>query len=182
MSTTAYIALGSNLGDRAAHLRDAVRGLDALADTTVTAVSPVYETAPVGPSGQGPYLNAAAAVSTRLDAHALRRSLVTLEDASGRDRTTPRWGPRTLDLDLLLFGTQRIDTPGLTVPHPRMHERWFVLRPLGDIAAEARIPLTDDPADWPRVGELLGRVEPDELASPPTPLLEQCINTSGSKP
>lgn len=182
MSTTAYIALGSNLGDRRAHLREAVRRLGALPRTRVTAVSPVYETAPVGPAGQGPYLNAAVAVCTGLDAHALRRELVAIEDASGRDRSVPRWGPRTLDVDLLLFGDQRVDTAELVVPHPRMHERWFVLRPLCDIAPDARVPGTNNDQAGLRVAELLEQVEPDALARPPEPLVDGVPTPSGSQP
>ena len=182
VSTKAYIALGSNLGDRRSHLRDAVRRLSELPQTCVTSVSPVYETAPVGPEGQGPYLNAAVGVSTRLDATALRRALVQIEDASGRDRSVPRWGPRTLDMDLLLFGSQRVETDELTVPHPRMHERWFVLRPLCDIAPDARVPGTGHEGAGRSVAELLERVEPDALARPPEALVDAVPTPSGSQP
>jgi len=180
VKTTAHIALGSNLGDRLAHLRGALRGLAARADTRVLRVSPVYETAPVGPQDQGAYLNAAAAVQTTLSARALRRVLIGLEDAAGRDRSVQRWGPRTLDLDLLMFGGERIASDALTVPHPRLHERWFVLRPLCDIAAEARVPLAGADEPWPTVASLLEAVSPDALAAEPFALFTEAEPLAGS--
>jgi 2-amino-4-hydroxy-6-hydroxymethyldihydropteridine diphosphokinase len=133
MTVTAYVALGSNLGDRRAHL---ARALDALgaAGVTVTRASSFYETAPVGgPAGQGPYLNAVAEVRTDRPAEELLRLLLGVEAAQGRERRE-RHGPRTLDLDLLLYGDLVVDTPELTVPHPRLHERLFVLVPLAEVA------------------------------------------------
>jgi 2-amino-4-hydroxy-6-hydroxymethyldihydropteridine diphosphokinase len=127
----AFVALGSNLGDRAAHLEHALAALAALPSTRVVATSSVRETDPVGPPGQGPYLNAVAE---------LRTALLAVERERGRDRSREvRFGPRTLDLDLLCWGTavpggDRLDAPGLTVPHPRMHERAFVLEPLAELA------------------------------------------------
>jgi 2-amino-4-hydroxy-6-hydroxymethyldihydropteridine diphosphokinase len=133
--TRAYLALGSNLGDRAAMLQFAIDELSARSTTTVTAVSRVYETDPVGGPEQGAYLNAVIAVDTMLDAHALLRVAHEIEDAAQRVRTV-RWGPRTLDVDVLLYDDVHIDDAVLTVPHPRMWERDFVLVPLRDVAPE----------------------------------------------
>lgn len=134
----AYIGLGSNLGDREAILRLAVRALGDLPNVTLVGVSRVYETDAVGPGEQGAYLNAAIAIDTTLEAQELLEQLLTIELAAGRDRAseTLRWSPRILDLDLLLFGASCIETKGLQVPHPRLHERGFVLEPLCDLAAD----------------------------------------------
>lgn len=130
---TAYVALGSNLGDRAAHLAAAAAALAALPGTRLLAVSATFETAPVGPAGQQNYFNAAAALSTSLAPLDLLDRLLAIEQANGRVRRE-RWGPRTLDLDLLLHGDSVLDDPRLTLPHPRMLERAFVLAPLADLA------------------------------------------------
>jgi len=137
---TAYVGLGSNLGDRRAALEGAIRALGALPGIRVTAVSRVHETDPVGGPPQGRFLNAVAELRTTLDARALMDALGEIEVRFGRERTE-RWGPRTLDLDLLLYGEEVIDSPGLTVPHPRMHQRRFVLEPLCEVAPEARHPV-----------------------------------------
>lgn len=131
---TAYIALGANLGDAAAAVRAALQALDALPRTRVTARSSLYRTAPV--DAQGPdFINAVAAVATRLTASALLQSLQQLERSAGRERPYLN-APRTLDLDLLCYGDARIDSPALTLPHPRMAQRAFVLVPLAEIAPE----------------------------------------------
>jgi 2-amino-4-hydroxy-6-hydroxymethyldihydropteridine diphosphokinase len=130
------IALGSNLGDRAAHLAGAVAALRQEPEIDVVAVSGVYETAPVGPPPQGPYLNAAVRAETRLAPGPLLDRLRHIESSRGRRRRRERWAPRTLDLDLLFYGDERIDEVGLIVPHPRLHERAFVLEPLRDVAAD----------------------------------------------
>ena len=141
MKVTAYIAMGSNLGDRRAFLDAGVEGIRLLPETTIDAISSPIETEPVGPDGQERYLNAVVAVETGLDPESLLSALLKIEAGCGRDRSVEqRWGPRTLDLDLLLFGDQQIDIPGLCVPHPRMHERSFVLIPLCQLAPELRIP------------------------------------------
>lgn len=133
--TTAAIALGSNLGDRRAHLDAAVEAVRLLDRTQVMAVSSWIETEPVGPVAQGPYLNGTMVVQTELGAGELLRGLQGIETRQGRNRAAEqRWGPRTLDLDLLIYGTQVIVEPGLEVPHPRMVERAFVLVPLAEIA------------------------------------------------
>ncbi len=132
----AYIGLGANLGDRERTLRKAIAMLDAHEGVEVTNVSPFHETEPVGGPPQGDYLNAAAEVRTRLSARDLLETLLDVEAAFGRERTV-RWGPRTLDLDLLLYDDAVIDEPDLRVPHPRMHLRRFVLEPLCEIAPHA---------------------------------------------
>lgn len=140
--TAAFIALGANLGDRLATFRDAVRQLDADPDIRVTALSALYETAPVGgPQGQDAYLNAAAGLATRLAPEAVLDRLQAIETLHQRTRTV-HWGPRTLDLDLLLYGEETLKTPRLTVPHAEMRNRRFVLRPLADIAADVVDPVT----------------------------------------
>lgn len=140
MSISAYIGLGANLGDREAALRSALSALSAEAAVTVSAVSALYETAPVGgPGGQGAYLNAAARLETTRPPHDLLDLLLDVEARHHRTRDV-RWGPRTLDLDLLLYGDRIIDDARLVVPHPRMSDRGFVLAPLADIAADVTPP------------------------------------------
>lgn len=135
----AHVGLGSNMGDRQLNLRRALQAIDARPDVEVRAVSSFHETEPVGGPPQGRYLNAAATVRTSLSARELLEALHGIEAQFGRERSI-RWGPRTLDLDLLLYDEATIDEAGLTVPHPRMHERRFVLAPLCEIAPEARHP------------------------------------------
>jgi 2-amino-4-hydroxy-6-hydroxymethyldihydropteridine diphosphokinase len=130
----AFIGLGSNLGDRRALLRAAVDGLQAAGD--VVGVSPLYETAPVGgPEGQGPYLNVVVALLTGDTPRRLLERCRALEAAAGRVRTV-RWGPRTLDADVLWVQGCEVDEPDLTVPHPRLWERRFVVQPLADLAPD----------------------------------------------
>jgi 2-amino-4-hydroxy-6-hydroxymethyldihydropteridine diphosphokinase len=130
----AFIGLGSNLGDRRALLRRAVEGLGAAGD--VVAVSPLYETDPVGgPEGQGPYLNLVVELSTPDTPRQLLERCRALEVAAGRVRTV-RWGPRTLDADVLWVDGWRVDEDDLIVPHPRLWERRFVVQPLADLAPD----------------------------------------------
>ena len=135
----AYVGLGSNRGDREAMLRVA---LDALADqdVEVVAVSTFRETDPVGYLDQPRFLNAAAELETSLSPADLLERLLEVERALGRERAGPRFGPRTIDLDLLLYGEESIDEYGLKVPHPRLHERRFVLEPLVEIAPRLVVP------------------------------------------
>jgi 2-amino-4-hydroxy-6-hydroxymethyldihydropteridine diphosphokinase len=137
----AYVALGSNLGDREAHLAAAIAELRARPGVRVTAVSKLYETAPVGPPPQGPYLNAALRLSTQLAPRALLACLLAIEAARGRQRSAARWSARTLDLDLLFYGDLILDEPGLCIPHPHLHERAFVLVPLCELAPRLLHPL-----------------------------------------
>ena len=131
---TAYVGLGANLGDAALALRSAVKALDQIPSTRVGAVSSLYQTSPVDSSGPD-YFNAVAELSTALNAPELLRHLQAIEQRAGRERPYPN-APRTLDLDLLLYGSVRIDSPALCVPHPRMEQRAFVLVPLAEIAPE----------------------------------------------
>jgi 2-amino-4-hydroxy-6-hydroxymethyldihydropteridine diphosphokinase len=141
-SSLALIGLGSNLGDRQATLEGALAALGNKPDVAIRKVSSFHETQPVGgPPGQRMFLNAAAALDTTLDPFQLLAALQEIEDQFGRVRTV-RWGQRTLDLDLLLFGDRIIDTPRLTVPHPRFATRRFVLEPLVEIGPEAIDPVT----------------------------------------
>lgn len=135
MSTLAHLGLGSNLGDRLGYLQGAVDGLMAEPGVTVRAVSSVYETSPVGGPDQDDYLNAVVAIDTDLSARALLELGQRLERAARRTRTE-RWGPRTLDVDVLLVGAETVDEPDLTVPHPRLWERGFVVVPLHEVAPE----------------------------------------------
>jgi 2-amino-4-hydroxy-6-hydroxymethyldihydropteridine diphosphokinase len=134
--TLALVALGSNLGDRAAHMGHGLRRLGELPGTQVTAVSALYETAPVGgPDNQGPYLNAAARLETPLSPGDLLAALHRIEAERERERIV-RWGPRTLDLDLLTHGETVSEDPALTLPHPRLPVRGFVLVPVCDVAPD----------------------------------------------
>ena len=132
--TLVYIGLGANLGEREAALRQALAALGQYPGTRVLRVSPLYGSAPVDAGGPD-YLNAVAEVATTLTPEALLQALQAIEQSAGRERPY-RNAPRTLDLDILWFGDQLIDTPTLTVPHPRMAERAFVLRPLADLVPE----------------------------------------------
>lgn len=137
----AFIGLGGNVGDAASTLRSAIEQLQALPGTRVLSTSRLYRTAPVGGIEQADFINAVAQLETTLPADELLQALFAIERAHGRDRSIEqRWGPRTLDLDLLLCGTEVIDIDGLTVPHPRIAERAFVLVPLVEIAPHAVIP------------------------------------------
>ncbi|MDP1780531.1 MAG: 2-amino-4-hydroxy-6-hydroxymethyldihydropteridine diphosphokinase [Hydrogenophaga sp.] len=129
---TAFVALGANLGDAAQALRDALKALGETPGIRLVRASSLYRTAPVQSTGPD-YVNAVAEVSTTLTAPALLDALQAIEDGAGRQRPY-RNAPRTLDLDLLLYGSARIDSPRLTVPHPRMAQRAFVLVPLAEIA------------------------------------------------
>jgi 2-amino-4-hydroxy-6-hydroxymethyldihydropteridine diphosphokinase len=150
--TRALVALGSNLGDRVRHLQDAVALLPDL-----VAVSPVYETDPVGgPRDQGPYLNMVARLDTTLEARELLELCHRLEEKASRKRTV-RWGPRTLDVDVLWLDGQTVDEPDLVVPHPRMRDRPFVLAPLRDVAPDLV------PDGWERRFDHLGVARVGEL-------------------
>ncbi len=156
MAVRAAIGLGSNVGDRRETLLAAGRTIaERVGD--VVASSALYETAPVGGPEQGPYLNGVVVVDTELAPRELLDRLLAIEHDHGRKRRE-RWGPRTLDLDLLLYGDQMIDLPGLTVPHPRMVERRFVLEPLIDAWPAAALP------DGTRLDAYLPRVADQQVA------------------
>lgn len=151
--TRAFVALGSNLDDPRAQV---LRGFEALArlpETELVVRSHLYRSAPWGVTGQPEFVNAAAELETTLVAQELLDALLAIERAAGRDRSVGRWGPRVLDLDLLLYGDVSRHEPGLTLPHPHLHERAFVLLPLNDLAPDLEVPGRG------RVRELLGRVD-----------------------
>ncbi len=140
MAVCAFVGLGSNLDDPREHVRRALMELDTIPASRCTARSSLYRSDPMGPPDQPDYINAAAALDTELTAPALLRELQHIESAHGRVRKGLRWGPRTLDLDLLLYGAEEIDLPELKVPHPGLHERPFVLYPLAEIAPQLIVP------------------------------------------
>ena len=135
-----YIGLGGNLGDVNASFARALSALDARADCVLERVSRTYRNPPMGPPDQPDYLNAVAALRTRLTPLALLEVLRCLENDAGRVRDGLRWGARVLDLDLLLYGDLTIDQPQLQVPHPGVHRRSFVIHPLAEIAPQASVP------------------------------------------
>ena len=135
-----YIGLGANIGDRKATLNRALELLRAEPGIKVSRISSFRETDPVGLTGQPRFLNAAAALETDLEPRELLDRLFGVERALGRTREGPRFGPRTIDLDLLLYGEQVVDQPGLTVPHPRLHERRFALEPLLELDSSLVVP------------------------------------------
>lgn len=149
--TIAYLGLGSNLGDRFSNLQLAIDGLGDTDGVFVIAISAVYETNPVGGPQQPPYLNAAVAIETNLTARSLLEVAQRLEEAAGRVREE-RWGPRTLDVDVLIVGDEKVDAPDLVVPHQKMNERGFVLAPMADLPpVSVEIPLRRPAVSWPGV-------------------------------
>jgi 2-amino-4-hydroxy-6-hydroxymethyldihydropteridine diphosphokinase len=152
-----FVSMGSNLGNREAHFALALRRLPALPDTRIEALSPVFETDPIGPPPQGPFLNAVVELRSELSPRALLGSLLDIEREAGRSRQATRWLARSLDLDLLLYGERVIEEPGLSVPHPRLAERPFVLEPLIALAPSVRHPALGE-----RVDALAARVRDPE--------------------
>lgn len=140
MMERVYIGLGSNLADPLAQLRSALAALAALPQTSLASQSSFYASDPLGPADQPRYVNAVAALDTDLSPLELLDALQTIELEQGRMRKAERWGPRTLDLDILLFGERQLAEPRLTVPHYHMHARAFVLYPLAEIAPQLRLP------------------------------------------
>ena len=138
--TRAYVGLGANIGERRASLDAALAALAAEPGIELVAVSTVRETDPVGFEDQPRFLNAAAAVETELGPRALLERLLAIERRLGRTRDGPRFGPRTIDLDLLVYGEERVDEPGLELPHPRLHERRFALEPLAELDSALVVP------------------------------------------
>lgn len=164
LTVEVYLALGANLGDRGAALRAAVDGLAPL--VRVTAVSPVYETDPAYRRDQPRFLNAAIRGSTELSPAVLLSALKDLESEIGR-RETERWGPRAIDIDILTYGDLCLARPELSIPHSRLHERGFVLRPLADLDPDWR-----HPESGRSVGDLLGALPADEIPTNGRPLAD----------
>ncbi len=144
MPERAYIAIGGNLGNRRAYLQAGIKEVAALPGTRLAAISRAYETQAVGPVAQPDFLNAVFAIETSLAPAPLLAALLAAEKKHQRQRRI-RWGPRTLDLDLLLYGERTVNSAALTLPHPRMHERRFVLVPLCEIAPRLLHPITGRP-------------------------------------
>lgn len=159
--TTAYIALGSNLGDSRQYLQDAIEAIARLPETQVLASSRFYRTPPWGVLEQPPFINAVVQIDTAMKADALLQSLLAIERAAGRVRDGERWGPRTLDLDLLHIEGVQLSDAQLTLPHPRIAERAFVLLPLHDLAPDLAIP------GQGRVAELLAALDHSECEALP---------------
>ena len=162
-----YIGLGSNLAEPQSQLRAALQTLQSLPDSRFIGCSSLYASDPLGPADQPRYVNAVAALDTRLEPHALLDQLQRIELEQGRQRKAERWGPRTLDLDILLFGERVLHDERLTVPHYHMHARAFVLYPLAELAPGLQLPdgraLTDLLADCPFTG--LERIAEAPLAA-----------------
>jgi len=148
----AYVALGANLGERETALLRAVELLNEEPEVRVVAVSRFRETDPVGFEQQPKFVNAAARIETSLASRELLERLLDIERQLGRTREGPRFGPRTVDLDLLVYGDELVDEPGLTLPHPRLHERRFVLEPLAELDPQLWVPGRG------RVSELLAKL------------------------
>lgn len=145
MTNDAYIAIGSNLGDRESTLCSAVRAIAEHNEINLIDESTIIETDPVGDIQQDPYLNGVIHIQTTLDPRTLLDRLLSIESEHGRDRSNEqRWGPRTLDLDLIVYADRIVDEPGLQVPHPRLHERSFVLIPLAEIAPDLMLPVHNE--------------------------------------
>lgn len=155
--TNAWISIGSNVGDRAAFLRQAVDELRATDGIEVAATSSLYETSPIGGPPQRSYYNAAVRIETELDARSVYETCKAIEAKMGRDASEMRWGPRVIDLDLLLFGEEKVVEPDLEIPHPRMNERRFVLVPMLEIDPDVSDPWGGRYAD--RLDEAEGDVE-----------------------
>ena len=135
-----YVGLGSNLGDREQTIRGALARIEADPEIDVVAVSSLRETDPVGYTDQPKFVNGAAALRTQLSPKALLERLLQIEREMGRERSGPRYGPRTIDVDLLLYGSEEVDEPGLRIPHPRLAEREFVLEPLAELDSDLEVP------------------------------------------
>lgn len=152
----AYVALGSNLGDSKQHLLDAIEALAALPGTQVIARSRIYRTPPWGKLDQPDFLNAVVVLETGLEPHDLLDALLNIERVAGRERNGERWGPRTLDLDLLHVAGKTVNSERLTLPHPHIADRAFVLLPLHDVAPELDIPGRGKVVDLLRAVDIQG--------------------------
>ncbi|MEO8671939.1 MAG: 2-amino-4-hydroxy-6-hydroxymethyldihydropteridine diphosphokinase [Tahibacter sp.] len=151
--STAYVGIGSNLGDSVAIVRAAAQSLDQVPKTHVLRLSALYVTPPWGDIEQPDFINAVAEIDTQLAPRVLLTELLAIEARAGRQRDATRWGPRLLDLDVLLYGNLRVDEDGLQIPHPRLRERAFALLPLADLVPQHNVP------GQGRVAEMLARID-----------------------
>ena len=156
--TRVYLAIGSNLASPLEQVNAALAALADIPESQLVAVSDFYRTPPLGPQDQPDYLNAAVALETALAPEALLDHTQRIELQQGRERKAHRWGPRTLDLDIMLFGEMQIDTPRLTVPHYDMKNRAFMLLPLAQIAPDLRFP------DGDKLSDLLANLDPSGIS------------------
>ncbi|MDA3131790.1 2-amino-4-hydroxy-6-hydroxymethyldihydropteridine diphosphokinase [Atlantibacter subterraneus] len=156
--TRVYLAIGSNLASPLEQVNAALAALAEIPESQLVAVSDFYRTPPLGPQDQPDYLNAAVALETALAPEALLDHTQRIELQQGRERKAHRWGPRTLDLDIMLFGEMQIDTPRLTVPHYDMKNRAFMLLPLAQIAPDLRFP------DGDKLSDLLANLDPSGIS------------------
>lgn len=156
--TRVYLAIGSNLASPLEQVNAALSALAEIPESQLVAVSDFYRTPPLGPQDQPDYLNAAVALETALAPEALLDHTQCIELQQGRERKAHRWGPRTLDLDIMLFGEMQIDTPRLTVPHYDMKNRAFMLLPLAQIAPDLRFP------DGDKLSDLLANLDPSGIS------------------
>lgn len=156
--TRVYLAIGSNLASPLEQVNAALAALAEIPESQLVAVSDFYRTPPLGPQDQPDYLNAAVALETALAPEALLDHTQRIELQQGRERKAHRWGPRTLDLDIMLFGEMQIDTPRLTVPHYDMKNRAFMLLPLAQIAPDLRFP------DGDKLSDLLANIDPSGIS------------------
>ena len=140
MTVRVYVGLGSNLEDPVAQVLEAVEELEMIPDSILASRSSLYRGKPMGVADQPDYVNAVVAMDTLLSAENFLQELTRIEDLQGRVRDGEKWGPRIIDLDLLMYGKHKINTPDLTVPHPGMHERDFVIIPLSELAGDVNIP------------------------------------------
>jgi len=152
-SVAAYIGIGSNLDDPERQVRRAIEALASMPETRFVRASRLFRTAPWGRTDQPAFVNAAAEIATTLSPRALLDALLAIERAQGRHRDGTRWGPRTLDLDVLIYGDRVVDEPGLAIPHPHLADRAFVLLPLADIDPALHVPGKG------RISELLRKVD-----------------------
>jgi len=163
-----FIGFGSNLGDPVNQIHLATARLTSIPSSRIDSCSSLYRTPPIGPPDQPDYVNAVVRLDTRLDPHALLKHLQSIECAQGRTRDGIRWGPRTIDLDLLIYGDEIIDEPGLQVPHPEIPERAFVLVPMAEIDPDLLIP------GHASIDELLGLIDTTEVIKIGEPLKPAC--------
>lgn len=160
-SVAAYVGIGSNLDDPERQVRRAIEALASMPETRLVRASRLFRTAPWGRTDQPGFVNAAAEIATTLEPRDLLDALLEIERAQGRHRDGTRWGPRTLDLDILLYGERVIDEPGLAIPHPHLAERAFVLLPLSDLDAALHVP------GGGRISELLRAVDTNGVSPLP---------------